>query len=477
MKKLSVLLTVFVLFTLLVTACAPKETEAPTQAPAEETTAPEETEAAPAEETTAPEETEVVEPTEAAPVQLDVTVDFWHVYSDAPGEALQALVDRFNAENEYGITVAAYNQGGYGDVEDKFNAGIQSGDLPDVVMAYTNILADWYSVDSVVDLNPYIGDADYGLTDAELADLYPHLSAAGTTPDGAWIAYPMTQSANVMVYNYTWAQELGFDAAPATSAELEEQLCAAAAANNELGADFEGTGGMVFSPSNTNWLSFLYAFGGNEFNTDMTAYDFTSQEAIDTSMYILNLKQEGCAWQAENWYPNPEQGQRLALITLSSTAGLPYYEAAFEDANNDDEWGFIPFPGPDGNLAVDAFQQMLAVVPSTYEEELGSWLFIKWLTSPDIQAEWVRASGYYGTQYSTEALLADYEAENPIWATGVALAALGPSEPQTFPAWSSVRSAIGDTVAEIWNATDEAQVVTILDTLTQTAADLVEEIQ
>jgi ABC-type glycerol-3-phosphate transport system substrate-binding protein len=127
-------------------------------------------------------------------------------------------------------------------------------------------------------------------------------------------------------------------------------------------------------------------------------------------------------------------------------------------------------------MAVDAFQQMLGIVPSTEDEQMASWLFVKWLTSPEIQARWVQISGYYGTQYTTEELLADYATENPVWASGVALAAIGPSEPQTFPAWSSVRRSIGDAAAELWNATDQAQVEAILATLTETANDLVAEL-
>ena len=448
MKKLSIFLAVAMVLTLILSACAPEP-----KPPVEETE-------------------EVVE----APPFEGVTVQFWHVYSDEPGEALQGLVDEFNADNEYGITVEAFDQGGHSDVEDKINAGIQSGDLPDVTMGYTNALADWYSVDSVLDMNPYINDPEYGLTEAEMNDLYPHLKASGSTPDGARVAYPMTQSANVLVYNITWAEELGYTEAPKTSAELEEQLCAAAEANTTLGGDFAGTGGMVYFPSATNWLHFMYAFGGSELNEDGTAYDFTSQAAVDSTMYMLGLKEKGCIFTIDG-YPNPTQAQRKALITLSSTAGLPYYVGAFTDEANEDDWGFIAAPGPDGTLAVDAYQQMLGMVPSTEEEEMASWLFIKWLTSPEIQARWVKASGYYGTQLSTEALLADFAAENPVWASGVALAALGPAEPQTFPAWSSVRRTIGDTAAELYNAADQAAVEAILATLTETANDLIEEVQ
>ena len=474
MKKLSVLLTIFLLFAVVLTACGPADTEEPTEEPTAEPTE-EPTEEMTAEPTEEPTEEMTEEPTEMP--FAGVEIDFWHVYGEGdPNLAMVALVDEFNAENPYGITVNALDQGQYGDIEDKINAGIQSGDLPDVVMAYTNALADWRSVGVVADLSPYINDPEYGLTEAEMADLYPHLKEAGTTPDGAWIAYPLTQSANVLVLNYTWAEELGFAEPPQTSAELKELVCAAAEENAGKGADFAGTGGLVYYPSNTNWLHFLYAFGGNELNEDGTAYDFTSQAAVDATMYILDLKDNGCVWQTES-YPNPEQAQRKAIITMSSTAGAPYYAAAFEDEGNDDEWGWMALPGPDGQKAVNAFQQMIGVIQSTEEQEMASWLFIKWLTSPEIQARWIRVSGYYGTQYSTEELLADYAEENPVWASGVALAAIGPSEPQTFPAWSSVRRTVGDFAAELYNATDQAQVEQILTDLTQTANDLVEEVQ
>ncbi len=470
MKKLNVLLSLVILFSLMLAACGPKQVPEPVEEPVVE--APVEEKPAEPEPEPEVEEPEVVE---EAPEFEGVTVQFWHVYSDAPGAALQALVDEFNDTNPYGIVVDSLDQGSYRDVEDKMNAGIQSGDLPDVVMAYTNSLADWYSVGFIADLNPYIEDAKYGLTAEEMADLYPHLKEAGSMPDGAWVAYPMTQSANVLVYNFTWAEELGFDQPPTTSAELKDLVCAAAADNTTIGGDFAGTGGLIYAPNTTNWLHFLYAFGGKELNDAGDAYDFTSQAAVDASMYILDLKNDGCEWQTQD-YPNPEQGQRKAIITMSSTAGEPYYEAAFEEADNDDIWGWIAAPGPDGHLAVNAFQQMLGVVPSLPDFEMASWLFVKWLTSPEIQARWVKESGYYGTQFSTEALLADYGQENPVWASGVKLAAIGPSEPQTFPAWSSVRRAVGDFAAELYNATSEVEVREILDRLTQTANDLVAEI-
>ena len=64
--------------------------------------------------------------------------------------------------------------------------------------------------------------------------------------------------------------------------------------------------------------------------TDGTAYDFNTPEAKAAAMYINDLRDAGCTFETES-YPNPEQANRLALVTLSSTTGLKYYGYAFAD--------------------------------------------------------------------------------------------------------------------------------------------------
>jgi ABC-type glycerol-3-phosphate transport system substrate-binding protein len=433
-----------------------------------------------------PTEAPMEEPTEE-PMPEDTGMDlsgtsivFWSVYDegDALNDLINEYVTEFNASNEWGITVEHLGQVDYNPLVDKVNAGLTSGDLPNIVQAYTSSFLDWDLLGAVTDLTPYVNDADYGLTAEEQAAIYPGVAADGLTVDGRRLAYPLSQSANVMTYNFTWAQELGFDNPPSNTAELKEQLCAAAAANaSDDNPDNDGTGGMVWYPSASNYLSFVYAYGGNELNADQTAYDFTSQPFIDVAMYINDLKANGCTFETES-YPNPEQAQRLALITLSSTAGLRYYTAAFEDANNDDDWGFLPFVGPNGETAADAFTQSVGVLTSTPEQDLASWLFIKYMTTPENQARWVKASGYLPTQSTTEPLLTDYVASEPRFQSALDLSAAGQAEPQTFPAWASVRRAINDAAALLYDPSlDEAGVLTILQQLNADAAEYVSEVQ
>jgi ABC-type glycerol-3-phosphate transport system substrate-binding protein len=280
-----------------------------------------------------------------------------------------------------------------------------------------------------------------------------------------------------MVYNFTWAKELGFDAPPTTPEDLKAQLCAAAEANaTDDNPDNDGTGGMVWFASASNYLSFLHAYGGVELNADGTAYDFNTPAAKAAALYVNDLKADGCTFETES-YPNPEQANRLALVTLSSTSGLKYYGYAFSDAENDDEWGFLAFPGPDGGQGVDAFTQTMGILKSTPEQELASWIFIKYLTAPANQATWIEASGYLPTQYSTEGMLVDYIASVPQYQSTLALAALGQGEPETFTAWYSVRRAVGDAAAMLYAAETAEEVEAILAELNITAAELVAEIE
>ena len=468
-KLLTILFASLLIFSLVLTACAPEVVEEEPEVEEVEVTEVEKSEA---------EEPEVEE--EPMMDLSGTTVQFWHVYGegDPRNEAMLAIVDDFNANNEYGIVVEALDQGQYSDVEDKVNAGIQSGDLPQIVQAYTSALNNWDTVDLVADLNPFVFDETYGLTEEELADIYPAVLDLGLTADGERLGWPLSQSANAMVYNYTWAQELGFDAAPTNSAELKEQLCAAAEANlTDDNPDNDGGTGMVWYPSTSNLLSFIYAFGGDLLNDDGTAYEFNTPEIKAAAMYVNELRDSGCTFETES-YPNPEQGQRLALVTLSSTSGLKYYGYAFEDAGNaDDVWGFLPFVGPDGGLGTDAYTQTVGVLKSTPEQELASWLFIKFLTSPENQAAWIEASGYLPTHYSVEGMLTDYIAAVPQYQSTMAIAELGLGEPETFPAWYSVRRALEDAAAQLYAAVDEAEIDAILAELDITAAELVAEVE
>lgn len=187
------------------------------------------------------------------------------------------------------------------------------------------------------------------------------------------------------------------------------------------------------------------------------------------------MQDNGCTFATDS-FPNPEFANRLALFTTSSTAGIPFQAAAMEDAANEDEWGLIPFVGPDNTKAVNAFGQMIGVFDQSPEANLAAWLWLRHFTSPEIQAEWISFSNYYPSQTTTEAFMGDFIAANPIYATGLELGQYGQSEPN-LASWGAVRGAIQDAFFAILDADSEEAIQQILADLDATAAELLAESQ
>jgi multiple sugar transport system substrate-binding protein len=484
-KKLSkALLVLAVVFAIMLAGCAPvaTPTSAPvqTEAPAAQNTEPPTavmTEAPMAEPTEAP----TAEPTEA-PMMPEIdptgqTVNFWHVWGTGqPNETMLGIVDDFNATNEWGITVEAVDQGQYNDLEDAFNAAVQSGDLPDMVTGYTNAMANWYAVDAVVDMSPYVNDSYFGLSPEEQSAFFQGSLEGGKAPDGTLFAFPISQSENVLFYNSGWAKELGFDNPPANYEEFKAQACAATEANaNDDNPDNDGTGGLVLYPGASNVASFVFANGGNMLNAAGDGYDFTDQTVVDTAEFMKDLWDSGCAFATES-YPNPEFATRKALFTMSSTAGLPYQFAAFdaEDAIKDD-WTIAPFPGKDGGESVDLFGQYVAIANTNPERMMATWVFIKYLTSPEVQAKWIQGSAYYPTRSDTLPLIADYGNENATWAYGLTFLDSGKAEP-AWASWTTVRRDVQDAFNAILQGTP-ADIPSLLQGLNDQAAQAIQETQ
>jgi multiple sugar transport system substrate-binding protein/sn-glycerol 3-phosphate transport system substrate-binding protein len=468
-KAIGTLILLLVALSVVLSGCRVAATDTPEP---DEPAAPQPT-SAPAATDVPPEPTDVPVPAgpqgvTAADLQ-GVEIEFWHVWSRSVGEAIEAMAADFTATNEYGITVMPINQGGYGDQFNAMNAAINTGDLPDLVVGYNNQYLSWDAAGDVIeDLVPYVENPSFGMTADEVADFYPAFWASDTIGEER-LGVPAQRSGQYYFYNYTWAEELGFGSAPTTPAEFKEQACASAVANNtddDPGND--GTGGVFFKTEASTIVGWIWAFGG-EVEVPGEGYDFSSPEAIEAITFWHDLLSEGCAWTPEAQYPNPEFAARLGLFFNSSIAGLPYQVSDFADAGNDDEWGPIPLPTVGGTPVVDLYGPSFAMVTSTPEEQLASWLFLKWFTEPENQASWIEASAYYPTRASTLDLLGAYLASTPLWADSLANLVYGKIEPR-FESWSSVRYAVGDAIAQI------AQEGFTADQIAQLMADLQAEV-
>ena len=160
-----------------------------------------------------------------------VQVNVWHPWFGAEASLLESQISTFNAENEWGIVVSSESKGNYSELFLQTDESLEEATYPQIVIAFPEHALKWQ--DHVVDLNPYVSDSVYGLSPFDVSD-FPTVIWNQDEVDGKRFGVPAQRTARFLLYNQTWARELGFDSPPATSAEFEQQE---GAAHKALGTD------------------------------------------------------------------------------------------------------------------------------------------------------------------------------------------------------------------------------------------------
>ncbi len=376
------------------------------------------------------------------------SVLWWHQYnSGAQLETIDALIAEFNETNEWGITVEGVPQGGYDVIREEMNAAIISGELPSMVSGFQNDAASYWLDNAAVDLNRYMTDATWGYSEGELARLNQGILNVNVFPqyENARLAWPFQVSANVMNYNLTMLQELGFDGVPTDFETFQAVACAAAEA--------EDINGYPIKPDASNFESFLASFGGQMFNAEENRYNFTSDAAIATLQLYADIYNNDCAYIPDSRFGNTDDfAIGLNPMALGSTAGIPFILGGMEEAGYDPEWTVSTTPYTEGNQTLQIFVPSVIIIPATPEEELASWLFLRWMSEQDQQIVWTEATSYFPVNLDAADNLADFEAENVFFAAANQLLANPDVNVYSSPpilSYGAVRPLIAEAVADV----------------------------
>ncbi|MCB0112491.1 MAG: extracellular solute-binding protein, partial [Caldilineaceae bacterium] len=356
------------------------------------------------------------------------------------------------------------NQGSYNDIRDKVNASIGAGEQPAALLVgYQNDQAFYQLNDTLVDLNLLMDDPTWGFSADEKADFYASFMEQGLHPlfDNQRLGFPPNRSMEVLYYNQTWLEELGFAGPPTTPDEFKEMACAAAAEKGE------GTGGYILRDDASAVASWTFAFGGDVLTDDGTEYVYNSQATIDAMTFLKGMYDDGCAYFFTEGFPNPQFAARNAIFTQGSSSGIPFYQSDIDTAATDrgtdpDAWGVAAIPHTTADPVQNLYGGDIMITKTTPEQEVAAWIFIKWFTSPEIQAQWDQISGYFPTRAGTNEFLTDYLASNPQWAQAVEMLPYGAYEPQAI-SYQAVRDAVTAAYNEIMQGAD---IQTTLDNLT-----------
>ncbi len=400
-------------------------------------------------------------PNERTPSPLGVNANdlrglqiiIWVPWDGATMVEFQAILDRFTLTNQWGITATARSFEGFGSLDDAVEVGITAGSLPDVLVDYGYQARHWDESGIVADQAPYISDPVWGLTGEEQADFYPgfwqeDLVGAGTKPRRLGIPYYRT--AQVLFYNQSWAQELGYPSQPTTPQEFRAMACAAAENVAKNGnKSVQGKGGWLITPDPGGLAGWIFAFGGSLTNPGGTGYAFDTPETRQSLTYLKGLEDSGCAWMDAALEPQASLASRQALFVVGSLFDIPAQQAAFRQAGSLDNWGVIPFPSST-QPAVDSYGPSLVMVSSTPERQLAAWLVEEWLVYPPNQAEIVQQLGVFSTRRSSLSYFIHTAQADTQWAQALQYLPAARGEP-SLPSWSVMRWALSDAASQLFS--------------------------
>jgi ABC-type glycerol-3-phosphate transport system substrate-binding protein len=399
-----------------------------------------------------------------------VAIQVWHPWFGVEASLLESQVAEFNQTNEWGITVRATSQNSYTELYSSVTAALPGEQEPDVVIALPEYAVGWDAASSVVDLTDYVDDATYGLTGTEVSD-FPAAFWAQDAVGGKRLGVPAERGASFLIYDSTWAKDLGYAATPSTSSEFRRQACGAHQTTvTDADKANDAQGGWLINTQAMTFLSWMMAFGGGVLEGD--GYHFLTPKNLAGLTFVKQVYDEGCAWTL------PPAGDataafaaREAMFATANLEQLPDYARAMAAANNADSWTVLSFPGPD-QAGLVIYGSSYVVLKSTAERQLASWLFVRWMLSAENQKKWVEATGLFPLRTSVLASLGDYQKSHPQWSAAIDLIPTAQNQPQ-LASWRQVRVMVGDGFDAMFRSnTPSGRVAEILAIMERAASDL-----
>lgn len=396
---------------------------------------------------------------------LEVTV--WTPWYGVESSFFDTLVNEFNAENEWGIKVAAQSQVNFSNLYETVTASLPKTEKPDLVIALPEHAQGWHDNGAVTDLTEYVTDPLYGMDTNDISFVFWNQDISGDTR----IGIPAQRTAQFLLWNEGWADELGFSSAPNAAEDFREQACKAHQSMlKDESTQNDSLGGWLVNSDPMTAYSWMRAFGGGVLEEGN--YRFLAPKNVEAFKFLRELSESNCAWQEA---PDPITSfvNREALFITASLSDLPSVARAFASAGNTDTWSVIPFPNNDDGV-MTVYGSSYVILNSTDEEQLAAWLFVRWLLEEEQDARWVEATHLFPLRSSTLSLLGDYEKTHPHWKQAVDLLPQGELQPQ-LASWRTVKIMLGDGFRHMYRVNvASGQVAAILAQMELMAKDLSE---
>ncbi|MFB5082977.1 ABC transporter substrate-binding protein [Symbiobacterium thermophilum] len=346
-----------------------------------------------------------------------VKVTFWHAMGGVAGEAVQRLVDQFNSSQDK-VEVEAVYQGTYDDALQKLRAAGSDG--PTIMQVYE--IGSRFMIDSgmITPMQNFVDADGFSIDDFE-----PNILGYYTF-DGRLYSMPFNTSTPIVYYNKDAFREAGLDPErpPRTFEEFKEyarKLTVTQGGETRYGASI-ALYGWFFE-------QFLAVQGAHYVDNDngrsarATKAIINSPEGERFVTWLKEMVDEGVAINLGRRTADTQaafsSGQ--VAMTLDSTAALGNILNGVGDKF---EIGTAFLPRPEGAAeggVIIGGASLWITNTKPLKEQWAAWEFVKWLTTPEVQAEWSIATGYFPVRKAAydQQILKDWHAQRPQFTTAI----------------------------------------------------------
>ncbi|WP_026065958.1 ABC transporter substrate-binding protein [Actinoalloteichus spitiensis] len=352
------------------------------------------------------------------------TVTFWHsMGGGALGDALAALTDRFNEENEGSIRVELVYKNSYDDALTAYKAAISSNQTPSLIQVYD--IGSQFMIDSgqTIPVQEF-ADAD----GVDFDDLQPNIAGYYSIDDTLY-SMPFNTSMPLMYFNVDAFEEAGLDPdnPPRTLADIREAAEALTETDAAGNTTRYGFGAAIYGWFLEQWtagagLDMCDGANGREERASEVLIDQDTQvellqwwkQMIDDGL-ALNTGRETSAAQ------DAFTAGRTA-ITLESTGSLGDFLAGAEGRFEVDTAFYPKVSSEDaGGPIIGGASLWISGPGHEPAEQRAAWEYVKFLSTADNQAEWHTSTGYFPTNRAAleTDLDREWRAENPQFDTAV----------------------------------------------------------
>lgn len=319
--------------------------------------------------------------------QSPVHLTFWNYWDGNNGEAIQGLVDQYNAAHpDVQIENIFY---GWGELLPRIQTAAAGGEAPDIAavdMAWMPLLAN---SGKIAALDSYIAAAGI-----DLSDFYPSLLNVNRYGDQLFGLPVSTNNLELFINNdlYTAA---GLD--PANPPKTWDELAQAAQA---CAKPDDGVVGMELYTQPGEGLTwqfqvYLWQAGGAFLNADNTASAFNS----DAGMKALDFWKSMISGGGSSLSPWGlfEQGKACMRMDGSWMVSILGDQAPFT-------FSTATMPIPDGGKpATNMGGEHIVVFSSDDARQQAAFDFIAWLTSTEVQVQWDEQTAFMPVRASVAA--------------------------------------------------------------------------